>query len=101
METALWVAAQEVARQSGMEFSVPCAHNVRDFIRAGTLNMKRYSRESEDDFESAKKSLILLVESMVNSTRTNGEKPLAGKPFVVREAALVAAKRLCPLWPFC
>lgn len=101
METALWVTAQDLARHAGMEFTVPCAHNVRDFIRAGVLNMKRLARGSEDDWDRARESLVRLVQAMVDSTRDAGEKPPAGKPIPIREGALVKAKRLCPLWPFC
>ncbi len=101
METALWVAAQDLARQAGMEFTVPCAHNVRDFIRAGILNMRRLSRETEEDWELARTNLIRLVKRMVEVTAAVKEGASGGKGIPIREGALVVAKRLCPLWPYC
>jgi hypothetical protein len=102
MEERLWMTAQYVARESGMEYSVPCAIVVRDFVRAGTRNMVREKRTSEHDFEEADGNLSRLVMKMVEENRgyPNARASLPG-PVLIREAAFVKAKEICPLWPFC
>ncbi len=98
IEKRLWVAAREIAAQAGFEFTVPCAQNVKDFIRAGVRNMTRLGREQDADLEEAEANLSRWVEAMVKaSTATVGSKNTK----MIREGALVAAKRLCPIWPFC
>ena len=102
MEERLWITAQYLARESGMEYSVPCATVVRDFVRAGTRNMVREKRTSEHDFEEADANLVRLVTKMVEENRgyPNPRASLPG-PVLIREAAFVKAKEICPLWPFC
>ena len=58
MEEQLWVSARYLANAKGMDYSVPCATIIRDFIRAGTLNMVREQRTSELDFEEDKPRLL-------------------------------------------
>jgi hypothetical protein len=98
IEKRLWVCARMVAEDGQAEFSVPCAHNVKDFIRAGAKNMQREARTSELDLEEAEKNLSILVNGMLKSpmgveSRSDGKR-------LLREGSLVIAKRLCPLWPF-
>ncbi|MEO7426797.1 MAG: hypothetical protein ABI036_16545 [Fibrobacteria bacterium] len=102
MEERLWVTARYLAREAGMEYSVPCATVVRDFVRAGTHNMVREKRLSDHDFEEADANLSLLVAKMVETARgiANPRASLPG-PLLIREAAFVKAKEICPLWPFC
>src|SRR4051812_21559393 len=102
MEERLWITAQYLARESGMDYSVPCATVVRDMVRAGTRNMVREKRTSEHDFEEADANLSRLVSKMVEENRTipNPRASLPG-PVLIREAAFVKAKEICPLWPFC
>jgi hypothetical protein len=102
MEERLWITAQYLARESGMEYSVPCATVVRDLVRAGTHNMVREKRISEHDFEEADANLSRLVTKMVEEAKAipNPRASLPG-PVLIREAAFVKAKEICPLWPFC
>ncbi|MDB5049155.1 MAG: hypothetical protein JWO30_2226 [Fibrobacteres bacterium] len=102
MEERLWITAQYLARESGMEYSVPCATVVRDLVRAGTHNMVREKRTSEHDFEEADANLSRLVTKMVAEAKIfpNLRASLPG-PVLIREAAFVKAKEICPLWPFC
>jgi hypothetical protein len=102
MEERLWITARHLARQAGMEYSVPCAAIVRDFIRAGTHNMVREKRTGDHDFEEADTNLERLVRSMIDEAKVmpNPRAAIAG-PTVIREGAFVKAKTLCPLWPFC
>ncbi len=100
LESRLWASASQAVRDAGMEFTVPCSRNVRDLIRAGVAVMRRGKRTGESDLEAADESLRALVREMIRVTRELGETPPAGHPVPVRETALVAAKRLCPLWPF-
>lgn len=98
IEKRLWVCARMIAEDGQAEFSVPCAHNVKDFIRAGAKNMQREGRTSEADLEEAEINLSLLVNGMVKSPM--GVEARAGGKKLLREGSLVTAKRLCPLWPF-
>lgn len=102
MEERLWITAQYLAREAGMEYSVPCAAVVRDFVRAGTHNMVREKRTGEHDFEEADANLGRLVQAMVAETRRmpNPRAAVPG-PVLIREGAFVKAKTICPLWPFC
>ena len=102
MEERLWTSARYLAKESGMEYTVPCGVIVRDFIRAGTRNMVRENRISEHDFEEADLNLGRLIGSMVTEARRipNTRANLPG-PLLIREAAFVKAKTICPLWPFC
>jgi hypothetical protein len=102
MEEQLWITATYLARESGMDYSVPCAIVVRDFVRAGTRNMEREQRLSEHDFEEADTNLGRLVSRMVDASKSmpNPRSALPG-PVLIREAAFVKAKEICPLWPFC
>ncbi len=102
MEERLWITAQYLARESNMDYSVPCATVVRDFVRAGTHNMVREKRTSEHDFEEADANLSRLVKKMVEAALVfpNPRAALPG-PVLIREAAFVKAKEMCPLWPFC
>ena len=102
MEERLWITAKYVAGESDMEYSVPCATVVRDFVRAGARNMVRENRTSEHDFEEADLNLSRLVKKMVeeNGTYPDTRASLPG-PKLIREAAFVKAKEICPLWPFC
>ena len=94
-ENILWASAAHAAADAGMTFTVPCSRNVRDLIRAGVAVMRRADRVGEADREQAEASLSQLVGEMIRVTRALGESPA-----VIRETALVNAKRLCPLWPF-
>ena len=102
MEERLWITANYLAREAGMEYSVPCATVVRDLVRAGTRNMVREKRTSEHDFEEADTNLSRLVAKMVEEATgmTNTRAKLPG-PLLIRENAFVKAKEICPLWPFC
>jgi hypothetical protein len=100
LENRLWNAATLTARDAGMDFTVPCAHNLRDLIQAGTGVMRRAQRTSESDLEIADMSLSKLTAEMVRVTRALGASALAGDKVRIRETALVQAKELCPLWPF-
>ena len=102
MEERLWVTATYLARESGMEYSVPCATVVRDLVRAGTRNMVREQRISEHDFDEADANLSRLVAKMVEESKLtpNTRASLPG-PVLIREGAFVKAKEICPLWPFC
>jgi hypothetical protein len=101
MEERLWITAQHIAREAGMEYHVPCASVVRDMVRAGTRNMVREKRTSEHDFEEADANLSRLVARMVEESRKlpNPRAPL-NAPVLIREAAFVKAKEIFPLWPF-
>jgi hypothetical protein len=98
IEQLLWVAAREIAGSKQAEFSVPCAANVKDFIRAGVKNMLREGRLGDADVEEAEKNLAILVAGMMNAP--TGTQKHAIRGLVLREGSLVHAKRLCPLWPF-
>jgi hypothetical protein len=100
LENRLWNTVVQTARDAGMEFTVPCAHNVRDLIQAGTGVMRRSRRTSESDLELASSHASKLAEEMVRVTRGYGTAAIAGGRARIRETALVAAKELCPLWPF-
>lgn len=100
LENRLWASAVQAARAAGMEFTVPCARNVRDLIRAGVGVMRRENRTAESDLEAADASLALLAGEMVHATREFGESADARGSIRIRESALVRAKNLCPLWPF-
>jgi hypothetical protein len=102
MEERLWITAKYVAGESDMEYSVPCATVVRDFVKAGARNMARENRMSEHDFEEADLNLSKLVRKMVEENRAypNTRETLPGR-MLIREAAFVKAKEICPLWPFC
>lgn len=102
MEERLWVSARYLAKESGMEYTVPCGTIVRDLIRAGTRNMVREKRTSEHDFEEADANLTRFVTAMAAETLriTNHRAALPGL-HLIREAAFVKAKEICPLWPFC
>lgn len=99
MEERLWITAQSLAREAGMDYTVPCAGIVRDFVRAGTHNMVREKRTGEHDFEEADANLSKLVRAMVEAAKTMKESRPGTK--VIREGAFVKAKEICPLWPFC
>ena len=102
MEERLWTSARYLAKESGMEYTVPCGVIVRDLIRAGTRNMVRESRTSEHDFEEADLNLGRLVSSMVKeSLRIPNTRATLPGPLLIREAAFVKAKEICPLWPYC
>jgi hypothetical protein len=102
MEERLWITARHLAKQAGMDYSVPCAAIVRDFIRAGTHNMIREKRTGDHDFEEADTNLEKLVRSMIDETRVmKNTRPALPGPLVIREGAFVHAKTICPLWPFC
>lgn len=85
-----------------MEYSVPCAAIVRDFIRAGTHNMVREQRTGDHDFEEADANLERLVRAMIDEAKVmpNPRASVKG-PTLIREGAFVKAKTFCPLWPFC
>lgn len=102
MEERLWITAQYLAKEAGMDYTVPCATIVRDFVRAGTHNMVREKRTGEHDFEEADSNLSRLVNVMVEEARLlpNPREALPG-PLLIREGAFVKAKAICPLWPFC
>src|SRR4051812_45910476 len=102
MEERLWITAQYLAKEAGMEFSIPCTAIVRDFIRAGTHNMVREKRTSEHDFEEADANLGRLLAGIVAETKRapNPRSSLPGS-VLIREGAFVQAKEICPLWPFC
>lgn len=100
LENRLFTAANLTAGDAGMEFTVPCAHNLRDLIRAGTGVMRREQRTSETDLEVADISLSMLTSEMVRVTREQGAGAVSGGKVKIRETALVQAKELCPLWPF-
>ena len=102
MEERLWITAQYLAKEAGMEFTVPCASIVRDFVRAGTHNMVREKRTGEHDFEEADANLGRLMKAMLESARgmTDPRASVKG-PGLIREGAFVKAKEICPLWPFC
>jgi len=102
MEERLWITARYLAEEADMEYSVPCAVIVRDFIRAGTHNMVREKRSGEHDFEEAETNLEKLIRSVIETARSmpNPRSALPG-PLLIREGAFVKAKTICPLWPFC
>ena len=102
MEERLWITANYLAREAGMEYSVPCATVVRDFVRAGTRNMVREKRTSEHDFDEADTNLSRLVTRMVAEAKgmPNPRAKIPGA-VLIREGAFVKAKEICPLWPFC
>jgi hypothetical protein len=99
-EAGLWAGTVDAARKAGMEFTVPCAHNVRDFIRAGAAAMRRQRRIAEEDCELASAHLDLLAAEMMRTARELEGSGKPGEKIPIRETALVRAKRLCPLWPF-
>lgn len=85
-----------------MDFFVPCATVVRDFIRAGAHNMVREKRTSEHDFEEADANLSRLVARMIEVARKIPDpRASVSGTLLIREAAFVKAKEICPLWPFC
>jgi hypothetical protein len=92
-ENRLWASAVHEADQAGLTISVPCSRNVKDLIRAGVATMVRESRTGETDTELAEASFARLVLEMIRASRAVGET-------VLRETAVVQAKKLCPLWPF-
>ena len=102
MEERLWITARHLAGEAGMDYSVPCAAIVRDFIRAGTHNMVREKRTAEHDFDEADANFSRLVRTMIAAAREmfNPRASLPG-PLLIREGAFVKAKETCPLWPFC
>ena len=100
LENRLFQAAVQTAREAGMDFTVPCAYNLRDLIQAGTGVMRREQRTSETDLELADVHLSRLTEEMVRVTRGQGAAAFSGGKPRIRETAIVAAKELCPLWPF-
>lgn len=102
MEERLWITANYLAREAGLEYSVPCATVVRDLVRAGTRNMIREKRTSEHDFDEADANLSRLVNEMIGEAKRmpNPRAKLPG-PTLIREGAFVKAKEICPLWPFC
>jgi len=102
MEERLWITANYLAREAGLEYSVPCAIVVRDLVRAGTRNMVREKRTSEHDFDEADANLSRLVAQMIDAANhlPNPRAKLPG-PNLIREGAFVKAKEICPLWPFC
>jgi len=101
-ENRLWATAVQLAQESGMEFTVPCSHNVRDFIDAGVRDMKRENRASDADMEEADSSLSHLVREMIRITSELGVTSMSGGKIAIREGALVQAKKeLSRLWPFC
>jgi hypothetical protein len=102
MEERLWITANYLAREAGLEYSVPCAIVVRDLVRAGTRNMVREKRTSEHDFDEADANLSRLVAGMIDAANhlPNPRAKLPG-PNLIREGAFVKAKEICPLWPFC
>lgn len=106
LESRLWASARQVVQDADMEFTVPCARNVRDLIGAGAAVMRREGRLSESDLETADANLVRLAGEMVRLTRERvesgerGERHAPSRPAPVRETALVGAKRLCPLWPY-
>lgn len=100
LEERLWVIARRTASEFGMEFTVPASANMRDFIGAGVKNMRRMGRVGDADLEEAEHHLTQLIEEMIRASKALAKKD-AGRPKpVLREGALVIAKRLCPLWPF-
>jgi hypothetical protein len=92
-ENRLWSSAVHEADQAGLTISVPCSRNVKDLIGAGVSTMRREQRVTELDTETAEASFALLTTEMIRASRAVGET-------VVRETAVVQAKKLCPLWPF-
>lgn len=102
MEERLWITAQYLAKEAGMDYSVPCGTIVRDFVRAGTHNMVREKRTGEHDFEEADANLSRLVKVMAEVTlKTPNPRASLPGPVLIREGAFVKAKEICPLWPFC
>lgn len=102
MEERLWITTQYLAKDAGLEFTVPCAAIVRDFVRAGTHNMVREKRTGEHDFEEADANLTRLMHAMVEAARRMPDPRATVKgPGLIREGAFVKAKEICPLWPFC
>jgi len=100
-ENRLWATASQLAQQAGMEFSVPCARNMRDCIQAGVRAMDRVGRKSEADLEEADASLSRLIGEMVRVTKELGTQARSGTRLALREGALVRAKQLGRLWPYC
>jgi hypothetical protein len=105
MEQRLWITARSLAQEAGMDFTVPCAAIVRDFIRAGTRNMVRENRVGEQDFDAADANLGRFIGSVVEAARgmspPQADRTGPAGPIPIREAAVVSAKVQCPLWPFC
>jgi hypothetical protein len=101
LENRLWATAVQAAGEEGMEFSVPCSRNVRDLIAAGARDMHRENRISEADVETAGANLARLAREMIRVTREMGPRALSGGKMKIREAALVEAKKLCAVWPYC
>lgn len=92
-ENRLWASAVHDARLAGLSFSVPCSRNVKDLIRAGAAVMLREGRTTAADEEAADESFTRLTTEMIRASKAVEES-------VVRETAVVQAKKLCPLWPF-
>ena len=99
-ENRLWATAVQSAETAGMELTVPCSHNVRDLIGAGVAAMRRENRLSEGDLEAADAALGRVAGEMVRVTRGLGAGAASGAKTVIREGALVEAKKLPRLWPF-
>lgn len=106
-EERLWILAKSLAHEAGLDFTLPCVTYVQDFVRAGIRNMNRENRLGETDLEEAEGNLALFVRAMIEAA----EKSMTGRAQdnapstkayrgAIRENAFVAAKRLCPLWPF-
>ncbi len=111
LELKLFSAARFFAEEEGFVFTPPCATIVRDLIRAGLNTMRRENRLAVADHEKAEDNLSRLVLAMADSARKSAAlrgpfKPLfhdkapLPKP-LIREGDFVAAKRLCPIWPYC
>ena len=102
VENRLWATAVQLADEAGMQFTVPCSHNVRDFIDAGVRDMKRENRWSDSDLEEADSSISRLVREMIEITSGLGITSMSGGKIAIREGALVdAKKKLSRLWPYC
>ena len=99
-EGRLWALAVQTAAEAGMEFTVPCSRNLRDLIRAGVSAMRRGGRTLEADGGEAEASLGRLVGEMIRATRALGAGAVSGSKTVLREGALVDAKKLTGLWPY-
>jgi hypothetical protein len=97
----LWATAMQLAQEAGMEFTVPCSHNLHDFIGAGVHTMQRQGRLSETDQEQADANMTRLALEMIRVTRGLGTTALSGSKTAIREGAVVQAKRLGGLWPYC
>ncbi len=97
-ELRLFSAARFFAAEAEHAFTLPCSTIVRDLVRAGLHTMNKQNRLGASDYEEAEANLERLVMVMVENARKN--KDPIPKP-LIREGDFVAAKRLCPIWPFC